>query len=77
VCGFGLGAVFVAVFAVRGCVGDRGFGVEVGFLDVNARGVGRGKVKTVEDAGLDAEGIGVGGCCRREGGRCISKAAVG
>ena len=54
VCGFGLGSVIVAVFAVRGCVGDRGF--EVGFLDVKAREVGRRKVKTLEDAALVLEG---------------------
>jgi hypothetical protein len=34
--GFGLGAVIVTVFAVRGCIGNRGLGVEVGFPDVKA-----------------------------------------
>jgi hypothetical protein len=34
--GFGLGVVIVTVFAVRGCIGNRGLGVEVGFPDVKA-----------------------------------------
>jgi hypothetical protein len=58
----GLGAVIVSVFAVGGCVGDGGFGVEVEVLDVEARGVGRGEVETIEDAGFGAGGIRAGGC---------------
>lgn len=34
--GFGIGAVIVTVFVVRGCIGNRGLGVEVGFPDVKA-----------------------------------------
>jgi hypothetical protein len=67
--GFGLGAVIVTVFAVGGCIGNRGLGVEVGFPDVKAGGVGRGKVKTVEDAGLGAGGVGAGS--RYNGGRRV------
>jgi hypothetical protein len=58
----GLGAVVVSVFAVGGCVGDGRFAVEVDVLDVEARGVGRGEVETVEDASFGAGGIGAGGC---------------
>jgi hypothetical protein len=70
VCGFGLGAVIVAVFAVGVCVGDRGLGVEVDFLDVKAKGVGSGKAEAVEDAGPDAGWVRAGSCYNREGGGC-------
>jgi hypothetical protein len=53
-----------------------GLGVEVGFLDVEAGGVGRGKVKIVEDAGLGVGGVGAGGY-NGEGGRCAGEEAAG